>query len=81
MIVTKNLSEVIKERAINVSAMCFNTGLPAKAIYASLGKIALVNYELMNCLSFVNIWISIRWIFSSVMIGRRINQQDAAVHK
>ena len=38
MIATKNLAEVIKKRSINVAAMCSQTGLSAKIIYASLGK-------------------------------------------
>lgn len=35
-IVTKNVSEYVKEKRINVSAMSRDTGIPYTALYASL---------------------------------------------
>lgn len=36
MVVTKNLADYIKEKAINLSAMSRATGIPYAALYASL---------------------------------------------
>lgn len=38
MVVTKNLAEYIKHKAINLSAMSRATGIPYSALYASLGN-------------------------------------------
>lgn len=45
MIATKNLAEVIKRRSINVAAMCSQTGLSAKAIYAFLVNTDVITKE------------------------------------